>query len=209
MTEKVLVGAPTRVIGIDVGQSGAVVVIGRGKADCRRDFKNLRDIAKAVKELSEGVDFVVIEGVAARPSQGVCSVFSFGRSTGVAFGALCVALPEACPIYEAWPQRWQNYWRQYVGMEKDETFDSCLILPKILPGISRSWITRKCDHGTGDAALIALYGISILQQPGGRALLDSLLSPKVVDLKSGSRVFVARGKKGQGLSLGVCNTPKS
>lgn len=177
MTEKELINSPLQGLSIDPGQSGAVWKIGRGAFVGKRDFKCLRDIANAIKELSIGVDFAVIEGVGAMPGQGVTSMFSFGRSTGVAFGALFATLPVVCPIYEVWPQRWQNYFRALLP---EKTFDSRQVAAKIFPESAPQFLSRKLDHGTGDSILLCTY---ILQQP--TEFLTQFLSLKTSAVKLG------------------------
>jgi crossover junction endodeoxyribonuclease RuvC len=157
MTEKVLVNAPICVLGVDPGKSGAVVRIGKGRFDVRRDFKELRDIAFAIRELSTGVDCAVIELVHAMPGQGVCSMFSFGRATGAAFGAIFLSLPPSSPLVEVAPLRWQNFFRSEMGVDKSEAFHSPTLASRLFPSFSQPYLKRKKDHNTADAILLATY----------------------------------------------------
>lgn len=157
MTEKVLVNAPICVLGVDPGKSGAVARVGRGRFEARRDFKELRDIATAIADLAPGCDVAVIENVHAMPGQGVVSMFTFGKATGTAFGALFLALEKTVPLLEASPLRWQNFFRQEMGVDKSVPFHSPTILAKLCPSFSQPYLKRKLDHNTADAFLLAIW----------------------------------------------------
>jgi hypothetical protein len=175
MTEQELINAPECVLGIDPGLSGAVVKLGRGCLECRRDFKGLSDIADAIQELSEGADTAAIEFVHSFPGQGSVSVFGFGRSVGVAFGALfCAGFGGAKPLEEVVPQVWQRYFRERCHLEKSALFDSRTLAEKIVPE-SAPFLQRVKDHGTGDALLIAAY--RLLQGP---LLKSRCLTPRLL-----------------------------
>lgn len=92
-----MVGAPILVLAVDPGKSGAVCRIGKGCFDVRRDFKDLQSIALAIADLARGCDYGIIENVHAMPGQGVVSMFTFGKATGTAFGALFLALAKTAP----------------------------------------------------------------------------------------------------------------
>lgn len=154
------------ILAVDPGQSGAVAVLSSPKVIgktitggllVKRDFKTLQDIARAVLVLSPGVTEAVIEAVHAFPGQGVVSVFSFGRSTGVAFGALEVSLPGVI-LTQVSPQKWQNFFRGLLGILKDEEFDSRLVAMRVMPD-STQFLARKKDHGTADALLMAIWKV--------------------------------------------------
>jgi crossover junction endodeoxyribonuclease RuvC len=165
MTEKLLVNAPICVLGVDPGLSGAVAKIGRGCFEVRRDFKSRRDIAFAIRDLSQGVTHAVIELVHALPGQGVCSMFSFGRSSGAADAALYLSLPEACPIEEVSPQKWQGAYRRLLALEKSEPFDSRSTASKILSNVAPPFLLRKKDHNSADSILMACWKIVTLANP--------------------------------------------
>lgn len=137
-------------LGIDPGITGAVARYD-DEADLvtvARDFKSLGDIAQAITDLSPGAAFAAIELVSSRPGQGVSSVFSFGRSTGVALGALLVA---KVPFIEVTPQRW-------IAFHTDpfRAFDSGFVAKKRWPRQDHLF-RRVKDHNTADACLIAAY----------------------------------------------------
>ena len=89
-----------RKIGIDPGVSGAIVVLYNGQpAECYRmpimkigstSRVNASALAAMIRPYSSSyvpVE-VYVENVAARPGQGVSSMFSFGHSCGVIAGVL-------------------------------------------------------------------------------------------------------------------------
>ena len=156
--------SPHRVLGIDPGKSGAVAVIGRGKFEVRRDFKTFADIAYAVQALSEGVTHVVMELVHAYPGQGVVSCFTFGKTAGIAQGALALALP-AVEIEEPAPHIWQKFYRQFLSLPKEADFDSRSLATRLFPCASASYLKRVKDHNTGDAILLALWKHYQLRPP--------------------------------------------
>lgn len=157
MTEDALVSSPLRVIAVDPGKSGAVVRIGRGCFDVRRDFKTLQDISQAIGDLAPGCDYGVIENVHAMPGQGVVSMFTFGKATGVAFGALFLTLAKSSPLLEVAPLKWQNFFRAEMGVDKSVAFHSPSIAAKLFPNFSPPYLQREKDHNTGDAILLAAW----------------------------------------------------
>lgn len=176
-------------LGIDPGLSGAVVRLEwpSGELSVRRDFRSLPDIAEAIRGLSVGVDLAVLELVAAMPGQGVTSMFSFGRSVGVALGALyCRNLS----FVEVTPVRWQGYWREGVGWGKKE-FDSREIARRVMPEAAQ-YLKRVKDHGTADALLLAAFGASVL---GGAGQISTSRA-KGKRIVGGEDTFTATGSPG-------------
>lgn len=155
MTESDLVNSPRIVLAVDPGLSGAAFKLGGGCCDTIRDFDSLEAIPRAIKALSANVTHATIEGVAARPGQGVCSMFNFGRAAGVADASLFLALP-GVPVTEVWPQKWQNYFRRLFNIAKGTLFDSRAVATAILPSYAH-FFRRKKDHNTADAALMAVW----------------------------------------------------
>lgn len=159
---------PYVVLGIDPGLSGAVARVGRGMIEVRCDFKILADITIAIEQ-SCGDNLprhAAIEMVGARPGQGVCSMFSFGKATGVAFGSLfSVQLRRMSyhplEIDEIHPLKWQNWARRELKMEKKAPFDSRLICQTLFPDYA-AYFRRKKDHNSADAVLLALYKLAQL-----------------------------------------------
>lgn len=152
-------------LAVDPGLSGAVVRLDdeTGDIEARRDFKTLPQIAKAIVELGEGCDVGVVEFVSSRTSQGVKSVFSFGRSTGVALGA-CYAME--LPVIEVAPGRWQAYWRSKCDcLSHNMPFLSTAVVFEQFPKF-RKLVKRVGDHGTADAILLAAYASHELREKG-------------------------------------------
>lgn len=174
------------IIAVDPGISGAVVAYfpAAHKFLVWRDFKTIHDIVQAINlavheaniRLLKASDISgVIEFVASRPGQGVCSVFTFGRAAGAAFGSLEAlgirgSAPGAQGLDEVTPQRWQNWVKKFVGRRPaaDEmivqsiyspdfqNFDSRVFAATIFPDEIHLF-SRAKDHNTADALLIAVY----------------------------------------------------
>lgn len=161
MGEKELIQAPFCVLAVDPGLSGAVCRLGQGFFSIRRDFKAREDIAYAIRELSDEVTHAVIENVHAMPGQGVCSMFGFGRAAGVADGALALCCPG--PVVQVTPQMWQGFFRLRLGVQKPDPFDSRHIAARILPA-SAPYLSRKKDHNSADAILLAAWRILTLAE---------------------------------------------
>jgi crossover junction endodeoxyribonuclease RuvC len=150
--------SPRSVVAVDPGLSGAICQLGAGKLRVWRDFKVLRDIVEGVREAVGFADRVVLENVHAMPGQGVCSMFSFGKSTGVALGAiLCKTGVE--PV-EVAPLKWQNFFRKLFGVPKGTEFNARTIALNLFPS-SAPFLKRVKDHNTADAILMAAYGHSL------------------------------------------------
>jgi hypothetical protein len=108
---------------------------------------------------------VVIEFVHSMPGQGVKSMFTFGRATGAAMGAIMGFSP-SLPFYEVSPQKWQNWYRSYIDIPTGAgSFDSTVIAPKVLTPEMLEKCRKprgKLDHNVCDAALIAVWGANQL-----------------------------------------------
>lgn len=150
------------VLAVDPGLSGAIALAGQGLLFVERDFKQLSDIPKAISRLiARGpVTHVVIELVGARPGQGVCSMFSFGKSTGTAYGAIHTHQGETvgfnAPLEEVSPQKWQNFFRRELNIPRGTPFDASAIVCRLLPEHA-PLVRRKKDHNTADAILMSLW----------------------------------------------------
>lgn len=154
-----------RVLAIDPGLSGAVVLFSPDGLQVHRDFKHSEDIAYAVTMLAPSATEAVIELVHARPGQGVTSMFNFGQSAGVALGALyacgfSVFHAEGGPgkkLLEVVPRKWQGYIQDLGG--PDCLLDSVATARRLLPHAG-AWLMRKKDHNTADALLMGLWYIA-------------------------------------------------
>jgi hypothetical protein len=110
------------------------------------------------------------------PGQGVVSMFTFGKATGVAFGALFLALAKTAPLLEVAPLKWQNFFRSELGVDKSVAFHSPSIATRLFPSFAQPYLLREKDHNTADAILLATW--FLLQGPEAR---QQLMQPPVVE----------------------------
>lgn len=153
------------VLAIDPGLSGAVVLMSPGTVQVRTDFKHIEDMTRAIDELSAAATVAVVELVAARPGQGVASMFTFGQAAGVALGSLhsngfSAFDKRRKKLVEVTPQKWQAFFWKLVDGDGDplgiHPFDSVGFVRRFHPGCDQ-FLTRVKDHNTADAILIALW----------------------------------------------------
>lgn len=155
-----------RVIGIDPGASGAIVllrdepnaiVIERcidmptftvrvGRANKSR--VSAAGLAAALRGMF--ADAVVCEEVHAMPGQGVSSMFAFGEALGIIKGA-CAGL--GLPLHLVAPQEWQRATRTRGGK------DGARARASELYPTEAHLFARVKDDGRADAALIATYAL--------------------------------------------------
>jgi hypothetical protein len=171
-----LIDSLTDVIACDPGQSGSIVRLGKGRLEVRRGFKNLGDIAMAFAELlrapgppqlaADIPTYVVVEAVHAMPGQGVCSMFSFGKSTGTFYGAFYAfqALRTGLQLDEVSPQKWQNWFTNELGLKKGAgEFDSRNVIQMVL---SPQYVDKcknrigNLDHNATDAVLMGIWKLA-------------------------------------------------
>lgn len=151
-------------IGIDPGLTGAIAVlgdgeyrdvidmptVGRGKAG--RQSVNTAELASYLRALvcgAGGADVcAVIEDVAARPGQGVTSMFRFGHACGAVDGVLGALRVRVARVS---PARWKRH-HGLLGAEKDASRGAAIDLYPSAP------LSRKRDHGRADALLLARWG---------------------------------------------------
>jgi crossover junction endodeoxyribonuclease RuvC len=147
-----------RVVGIDPGASGAIVVL---ENDTPIEWMLMPTVkvgsasrvnASALADFIRGaeVDHVYVELVGAMPGQGVSSMFNFGHSTGTVMGVLgALEVPHTLVTPQAWKKA-----AGLIGKDKDAARARAIQL----------WPTwRELDaKGKGqafaDAALIGRYG---------------------------------------------------
>jgi crossover junction endodeoxyribonuclease RuvC len=97
-------------------------------------------------------DMAFVELVAARPGQGVSSMFKFGCGFGILRGVIAAC---GVPMTLVSPQKW----KRSFGLDSDKEKSRAMAL--------RLWPTRadlfglKKHHGRAEAALLALYGSKI------------------------------------------------
>jgi len=157
-----------RVVGIDPGIGGAVVVLG-GDGDLSRclrtpilidagkkvyDIPVMRDVLRGAMHDAEkdgGSVLVGIEKVHTMPRDGRVGAFRFGMGYGVWLGILSASY---IPYEEVTPQRWQA--RMLAGLPRGaHTKTSAVQASKArFPHIP---IGVKADWGIADAALIAEF----------------------------------------------------
>ena len=150
-------------LGIDPGQTGAIAAFDGTRIVGLIDMPTMTRLhgqgqqvdpyalATAILDLRAGRDAVaIVEAVAARPGQGVSSMFRFGESVGVVLGVLGAL---QVPIRWATPSRWKKA-AGIDGRDKDAARSLAIQLhPEIADRL-----TRRKDCGRADAALIARFG---------------------------------------------------
>jgi len=154
------------IAGIDPGKSGAMAIVYpdnkvhffdvpmiklRGKAkpawkDWDRTWRSALDFA--------GVDLIVIEEVAARPGQGVTSMFTFGRTLGFVHA---IAVASGAAVETVSP----TVWKAKLGLLNSSKGASRERAENLLPDTCGK-LDRVKDDGRAEAALLAYYGRKFL-----------------------------------------------
>lgn len=154
------------VAGIDPGKSGALAITYPDGAVQVWDVPRVRLKGKDVPAWHDwqgswsaafdfaGVDLVVIEDVAARPGQGVTSMFTFGRSLGFAH-ALAVA--SGASVQMVTPSVWKGKLGLLNSSKEASREKATALYPK-----SVGLLDRVKDDGRAEAILIAHYGRKFL-----------------------------------------------
>lgn len=150
------------VLGIDPGLSGALafydtvsealVVMDMPTVEVTRNGKSKREVSPALVAdmvAGKGIEKAFMERVSAMPGQGVSSMFSFGRSSGVVEGVLAAY---EIPTTLVTPQAWMKAMGVRAG--KDGSRERAM---QLFPQYSMTF-SRKKDDGRSDAALIAKFG---------------------------------------------------
>lgn len=152
----------TCILGIDPGASGAIAFY----FPDRPDVITVEDVptvdgqldpitlARRIAQMSPTM--AVVERAAARPGQGVVSMFKFGCAYGMALGVLG---SRQIPIHLVTPATWKRAFH----LSKDKEESRALAL-RLWP--SSDAFGRKKDHGRAEAALIARYGLQLLSKAG-------------------------------------------
>jgi crossover junction endodeoxyribonuclease RuvC len=149
-------------IGIDPGLDGAIAcfdpdkghlsVVDMPVVEMLRNGKKKREVsAQMLSQLIRVVEHpctATFERVNAMPGQGVTSVFSFGRSSGIVEGVLAAF---AIPTSIITPQTWQK--AADVRGGKDGSRQRAAELFPAYAGL----FARKKDDGRADAACMAWY----------------------------------------------------
>jgi crossover junction endodeoxyribonuclease RuvC len=121
-----------------------------------KKVKTELDLATLRRMVVDGqIDHVIIEKVAARPGQGVVSMFGFGYTSGSIYGLIC-GLQIPCSFVR--PQDWQR--TTGCGPSPDAARKR---VSELYPTAS-GFLMRKRDSGRADAILIARHGLISLHQ---------------------------------------------
>ena len=152
--------------GIDPGLSGALVHINKEQELVIHDMPTLQISKKGKKEVAAFLasdiiqthpnSSVIIERVAARPGQGVSSMFNFGKSYGILIG---IAAGRHMRMELVTPFQWKKDLK--VGNGKDAARYRA---QELFPNYSE-FFSRKKDDGRAEASLIALWGIQFSELP--------------------------------------------
>ena len=157
----------TKVLGVDPGIRGGLVIvrINNGAALQLIDAIDIPVIGVGAKErvdvlavrtwiMTHAPQHAFIERAQAMPKQGASSGFKYGRATGALESVLaCCEIPMT--IVE--PSVWKKF-HQLRGGDKEAARQRAL---QLFPA-AHALLARKKDHGRGEAALIALYGSTLL-----------------------------------------------
>ncbi len=152
-----------KIIGIDPGLNGAIVIMENNKVLSVFDMpvmsegkKNKRQLNSAqlvriIKENTLANDDinVVVEQVNAMPGQGVTSMFNFGQTFGAIKG-VCAALE--LPIFCVRPAKWKKHF-ELINASKDSSRTKVI---EMYPTLSND-LAKKKDVNKSDAILIARY----------------------------------------------------
>lgn len=145
-----------RIAAIDPGITGAIALLAEQArvwdmpaVGGTRRIVNGALLADILSEAAP--DLLVIEQVAARPGQGVVSMFNFGFSAGLATG---VAQGLKIPTKTVTPAQWKRHFG-LTGKDKDDARRKAL---EMFPGLSDN-LKRKMDVGRADALLIAAFAM--------------------------------------------------
>ena len=151
------------IAGIDPGKTGALAllhpdgkinffdvprIILKGK-DKPAWGQWMRDWTMAIEFIEPGM--IIIEDIAARPGQGVTSMFTFGRTLGFVHGLM--AASTMVPIHFVTPA----VWKAKLGLlnsGKGASREKC----RTLYPASAPLLARVKDDGRAEAALLAHYG---------------------------------------------------
>ena len=161
------------IVAIDPGITGAVALLDldNNRIDAIRmpvrnnkvDVRKLAEHGSNLRTWFTLADLIICEQVHAMPGQGVRSMFSFGRSTGIILGAaqaLCRG-----PVIEVTPQQWKKT-LGLVGRPKEAAREySVSTFPEM------GSFDLKRDLGHHDAACMAIWA---RDNPGQvQTLIDS------------------------------------
>lgn len=142
-------------IGIDPGASGGIAVIDGGSAVAYKMPNTVSGLCDLLESLPRGL--IIVESVAARPGQGVASMFKFGRSFGQIEGVLmALRLPHDFVSPQVWCKAFG------LRRKRDESASAWKNRHKDVA--RRLYPDAKITHWSADAILIAEYNRRVRQQ---------------------------------------------
>lgn len=146
------------IAGVDPGKTGGIAVCdtenpGRIKA-CPMPVSGKEIDGEMLARYLSDVNLVILEKVAARPGQGVSSMFKFGMVYGIVQG---VCLGRKIPFELVTPQRWKKIVLADTKKDKDAAISYCR---RRFPDVSllATERSRKPHDGMADALCLMEYG---------------------------------------------------
>jgi len=134
-----------------------VLKVGATKTTARADL-DPATLTMSLNQLRHRVDHCFIERVAARPGQGVTSMFRFGYAAGTIHGVVAAL---GIPYTFVTPQTWQRALR--VPSSDDAARQRA---QQLYPGQAAN-LANKAHAHRADALLIAHHGLNTLRQGAG------------------------------------------
>jgi hypothetical protein len=147
-------------LGVDPGVSGAIAYF----FPDRPDHIVVQDVPVVDGQLdpvtlARRIDqmrptLAVVERVAAMPKQGVSSTFKFGMAYGMMLGIIAT---QQIPLHLVTPARWKKAFNLSADKEQARA-----LAIRLWPGCED--FALKKWHGRAEAALIARYGVQLLER---------------------------------------------
>lgn len=159
------------VAGIDPGKTGALVILYPDDSTSVHRVPLMKHRGKEQPAWTDWAtqwaqtlewsdpDMIVIEDVAARPGQGVTSMFNFGKTLGFVHA---IAAAQRKPLWLVTPSTWKGK----MGLLKSDKNASRELSRRLLPLLAPE-ITRVKDDGVAEAALLAYYGRKFIAVTSG------------------------------------------
>lgn len=137
-------------IGIDPGATGAIACINENGVSYAKFDREPALIWQAFQIIPEGEVFAVIERVGAMPRQGVKSMFTFGKATGMALGILYAS---KIPYVEVPPKKWIDAVLDSDLKASKDKSKSVHMVHRLYPDLN----LKRSKHNEADAICIANY----------------------------------------------------
>jgi crossover junction endodeoxyribonuclease RuvC len=163
-------GNAMNILGVDPGIRGGLAIVSidaNGGAPILIDAIDIPVAGVGAKErvdalairtwiLQHAPQHALIERAQAMPQQGASSGFKYGRAVGAIEGVIaCCEVPLTIIESTAWKK-----FHQLRGGDKETGRQRAL---QLFPA-AHALLARKKDHGRGESALIAFYGLKVLHQ---------------------------------------------